>query len=163
MARSTLRSLALAGAVLLLASACTGGDAAGPDGDEPATATDLGEKPEVDVGGAADAEALVTDDLVVGDGEEAGEGDDVTVHYVGVAASNGEQFDASWDRDEPLTFTLGAGMVIPGWEEGVDGMRVGGRRQLTIPPDMAYGERGVPGAIGPDETLVFVVDLLEVS
>jgi peptidylprolyl isomerase len=102
-------------------------------------------------------------DLAVGDGPEATRGQRVAVHYVGVAWSTGQQFDASWDRGEPLRFRLGAGEVIPGWDQGVDGMRVGGRRRLTIPPALAYGSRGVGGVIKPDETLVFVVDLVSVG
>jgi peptidylprolyl isomerase len=85
------------------------------------------------------------------------------VQYVGVSHSNGEQFDASWDRGgEPFTFTLGSGQVIPGWDEGVQGMKVGGRRKLVIPPDLAYGETGQP-PIGPNETLIFVIDLEDVQ
>ncbi len=106
---------------------------------------------------------LVVDDIVVGDGAEAKSGDEVTVQYVGVGFDSEEEFDASWDRGEPFSFQLGAGMVIPGWDEGVAGMKVGGRRQLTIPADMAYGPQGSPPAIGPDETLVFVVDLVDVN
>jgi peptidylprolyl isomerase len=86
----------------------------------------------------------------------------VEVHYVGVSWSSGEQFDASWDRGDTFKFTLGKGKVIQGWDEGVAGMRVGGRRRITIPPNMAYGKRGAGGVIGPDETLVFVVDLMGV-
>ncbi|HSI81377.1 MAG TPA: FKBP-type peptidyl-prolyl cis-trans isomerase [Solirubrobacterales bacterium] len=89
-------------------------------------------------------------------------GDLVSVHYVGALHSDGSEFDAPWDRGEPFAFQLGAGKVIPGWDEGVAGMRVGGRRQLVIPPDKAYGRQG-SGPIGPNETLVFVVDLLDVS
>jgi peptidylprolyl isomerase len=106
---------------------------------------------------------LVSEDLVPGEGEEAVAGTTVTVHYVGVNWSDGTEFDASWDRGQPFSFELGAGRVIPGWEQGVEGMRVGGRRTLTIPPDLAYGERGAGGVIGPNETLVFVVDLLDVA
>jgi peptidylprolyl isomerase len=84
------------------------------------------------------------------------------VHYVGVGASSGEEFDASWNRDEPFDFDLGAGQVIAGWDQGVVGMRVGGRRRLVIPSHLAYGERGAGGVIAPNETLIFVVDLLEV-
>ena len=87
----------------------------------------------------------------------------MTVHYVGVSLANGRQFDASWDRGEPFQFQLGAGQVIPGWDEGVAGMKVGGRHQLVIPPRLAYGPQGSPSAIGPNETLVFVVDLLGVQ
>lgn len=102
------------------------------------------------------------EDLVVGAGAEATPGKTVEVHYVGVAWSTKKQFDASWDRGEAFDFPLGAGRVIRGWDEGVAGMRVGGRRRLTIPPAMGYGSRGAGGAIGPNETLVFVVDLLAV-
>jgi peptidylprolyl isomerase len=102
-------------------------------------------------------------DLTVGDGDEARAGQTVSVHYVGVAFSNGKEFDSSWNRREPFAFRLGAGQVIEGWDHGVAGMRVGGRRQLTIPARLAYGDRGAGGAIRPGETLVFVVDLLAVN
>jgi peptidylprolyl isomerase len=105
---------------------------------------------------------LVIEDLVIGTGDEARHGTQATVHYVGVAHSTGEQFDASWDRDESFTFAVGQGQVIAGWDNGVAGMRVGGRRRLVIPPHLGYGERGAPGAIAPGETLLFVVDLLDV-
>lgn len=117
-------------------------------------------KPDVQIPDGAPPAALEVDDLEVGEGPLAEAGHVVEVHYVGVSWSNGRQFDASWDRREPLEFRLGAGEVIAGWDRGVDGMRVGGRRRLTIPPDLAYGRRGAGGVIGPDETLVFVVDLL---
>jgi peptidylprolyl isomerase len=107
------------------------------------------------------ADLVVTDD-VVGDGAEATPGSTVSVHYVGVSWSTGRQFDASWDRMEPFRFGLGAGEVIRGWDEGVSGMRVGGRRTLHIPPHLGYGARGAGGVIAPNETLVFVVDLLDV-
>ena len=106
---------------------------------------------------------LGLDDLVVGDGEEATKGRKVSVHYVGVAFSTGEEFDASWNRGRPFEFKLGQGQVIPGWDQGVAGMRVGGRRKLTIPSAMAYGARGAGGVIKPHEPLVFVVDLLAVD
>ena len=105
---------------------------------------------------------LVIDDLEVGTGDEAQAGHNVEVHYVGVAWSTGDQFDASWDRGQTFTFRLGGGQVIGGWDEGVQGMRVGGRRQLTIPPHLGYGERGAGGVIRPNETLLFVVDLVAV-
>jgi peptidylprolyl isomerase len=105
---------------------------------------------------------LLIDDLVVGTGDEARAGTTATVHYVGVAHSTGEQFDASWDRGESFSFAVGQGQVIAGWDNGVAGMRVGGRRRLVIPPHLGYGERGAPGAIAPGETLLFVVDLLAV-
>jgi peptidylprolyl isomerase len=106
---------------------------------------------------------LVAADLVVGDGPEATNGAKVTVHYVGVAFRSGEEFDASWNRDRPFEFRLGKGQVIPGWDAGVLGMRVGGRRKLTIPSALAYGARGAGGVIEPHEPLVFVVDLLAVD
>ena len=106
---------------------------------------------------------LGIEDLVVGDGEEATAGKKVTVHYVGVSFSTGAEFDASWNRDTPFEFKLGKGQVIPGWDAGVQGMKVGGRRKLTIPSAMAYGARGAGSAIKPHDPLVFVVDLLSVS
>jgi peptidylprolyl isomerase len=105
---------------------------------------------------------LGIDDLVVGDGDEATPGAKVSVHYVGVSFT-GEEFDASWNRGQPFAFKLGKGQVIPGWDQGVAGMRVGGRRKLTIPSALAYGARGAGGVIQPNEPLVFVVDLLAVG
>ena len=107
---------------------------------------------------------LLIDDVVGGEGDEATLGRKVTVHYVGVAFRSGEEFDASWNRGEPFQFALGKGQVIPGWDQGVAGMRVGGRRRLTIPSALAYGARGAGnGVIAPHEPLVFVVDLLAVD
>ena len=119
-------------------------------------------KPSVTIPNEAPPAQLNIVDDVVGTGDEATKGRNVSVHYVGVAWSNGKQFDASWDRNEPFEFRLGAGQVIQGWDEGVAGMKVGGRRTLTIPPDMGYGSRGAGGVIKGGETLVFVVDLLNV-
>ena len=120
------------------------------------------EKPEVDFpGGEPPAELQITD-LKTGDGAEAKAGDMVQVHYVGVAYSTGEEFDSSYDRGDPLEFQLGVGRVIAGWDQGVQGMRVGGRRQLVIPPHLAYGDRGAGNAIAPGETLIFVCDLVGV-
>ncbi|NJC69980.1 FKBP-type peptidyl-prolyl cis-trans isomerase [Planosporangium thailandense] len=119
-------------------------------------------KPTVDFPEGDAPTELQIKDLVVGEGAEAKAGDQVVVHYVGVAHSTGEQFDASWDRGSPFTFPLGGGRVIAGWDQGVQGMRVGGRRQLTIPPHLGYGDRGAGNVIKPGETLIFVVDLLEV-
>ena len=106
---------------------------------------------------------LELEDIEVGDGDEAVAGKIVEVHYVGVSWKNGEQFDASWDRGDTFKFGLGKGQVIKGWDEGVAGMRVGGRRRITIPPAMGYGKRGFPPVIKSDETLVFVVDLVGVK
>lgn len=130
----------------------------------PASEQDLQSKPDftVDTSAAAPAD-LVIEDIVVGDGDVAVAGSLVSVHYVGKALSTGEQFDASWDRGQPFEFELGAGGVIPGWDQGVEGMQVGGRRKLTIPSRLAYGDAGAGGVIGPGETLIFVVDLLGVE
>ena len=106
---------------------------------------------------------LLIEDLVVGTGPEASKGSTAVVHYVVVAHSTGEQFDASWDRDQTFSFVVGEGQVIAGWDNGVAGMRVGGRRRLVIPAHLGYGDRGAPGAIAPGETLLFVVDLLDVA
>ena len=120
-------------------------------------------KPDVTIPDGAAPADLVIEDLVVGDGTEAVSGANVTVHYVGVAWSTGRQFDASWDRNDTFEFRLGAGQVISGWDQGVAGMRIGGRRRLTIPPHLGYGAQGAGGVIKGGETLVFVVDLLNVG
>ncbi|MFE6609853.1 FKBP-type peptidyl-prolyl cis-trans isomerase [Amycolatopsis sp. NPDC057786] len=121
------------------------------------------EKPQIDRPEGPAPSDLEKSDITVGEGQEAKAGDTVSVHYVGVSHSTGDQFDASWDRGEPLRFGLGAGQVIPGWDQGVAGMKVGGRRKLVIPPHLAYGERGAGGVIKPNETLIFVVDLVGVN
>ena len=118
------------------------------------------EKPEVDFPGGEPPAGLEITDIWEGDGAVAKAGDTVQVHYVGVAYSTGEEFDASWSRGDPLEFRLGVGQVIAGWDRGVQGMKVGGRRQLIIPPDLAYGDRGAAPVIGPGETLIFVCDLV---
>lgn len=119
-------------------------------------------KPDVTIPSSEAPSDLVLDDITIGTGDEAVKGKSVSVHYVGVAWSNGKQFDASWDRNDPFDFRLGAGQVISGWDNGVAGMKVGGRRRLTIPPAMGYGAQGAGGVIKGGETLVFVVDLLNV-
>ena len=106
--------------------------------------------------------SLLVEDLDVGDGAEAVAGSAPLMHYVGVSWSTGREFDASWDRGQPFSFALGQGQVIAGWDQGIPGMRVGGRRRLTIPPELGYGAHGAGGVIAPNETLVFVVDLLDV-
>ena len=121
------------------------------------------QRPEVDPVEGPPPTELVAEDITVGDGQEAGSGDTVDVHYVGVAHSSGEEFDSSWNRGSPLRFPLGTGRVIAGWDQGVAGMKVGGRRRLVIPPHLAYGDRGAGGVIKPGETLIFVVDLVDVS
>ncbi len=120
------------------------------------------DKPTVTIPDTDAPSELVIDDLSVGTGDEAAPGHNVEVHYVGVAWSNGKQFDASWDRRETFEFRLGRGQVISGWDQGVAGMKVGGRRRLTIPPSMGYGSQGAGGVIKGGETLVFVVDLINV-
>ena len=115
-------------------------------------------RPEVDFPDGDPPSVLQVTEIWEGSGKAAVPGDLVRVHYVGVAYSTGEEFDASWDRGEPLEFRLGAGRVIAGWDQGVQGMRVGGRRQLIIPPDLAYGDRGAGNVIGPGETLIFICD-----
>jgi peptidylprolyl isomerase len=118
------------------------------------------EKPEIDFPGGEPPTELQVTDIWPGDGPVANAGDTVSVHYVGVAFSTGEEFDSSWNRDDPIQFRLGVGQVIAGWDQGVQGMRVGGRRQLVIPPDLAYGERGAGRSIAPGETLISVCDLV---
>ncbi|HEX3931860.1 MAG TPA: FKBP-type peptidyl-prolyl cis-trans isomerase [Nocardioides sp.] len=121
------------------------------------------DKPEIDFYDGPPPTDLEINDLVEGDGPEATAGSTVRVHYVGVAHSSGEEFDASYNRGDPLQFRLGVGQVIQGWDTGVQGMKVGGRRQLVIPPHLGYGDRGAGAAIKPGETLIFVCDLIAVD
>lgn len=121
------------------------------------------DKPEVDPHMGDVPDELLVEELREGDGDEAASGSTVSVHYVGVSHSTGEEFDASYNRGTPLQFRLGIGQVIQGWDAGVQGMKVGGRRRLVIPPRLGYGERGAGGVIKPNETLIFVVDLLDVK
>ena len=121
------------------------------------------DKPVVTVPDTPPPAELTVKDLTVGDGPEATPGHQVSVHYVGVAWSTGKQFDASWDRGDAFGFGLGGGQVIAGWDQGVAGMKVGGRRELHIPPHLGYGARGAGGVIAGGETLIFVVDLLGVG
>jgi peptidylprolyl isomerase len=117
------------------------------------------QKPSVTVPEGSPPGELVIEDLVVGEGAVAGAGMRATVDYVGVSWSTGAEFDASWNRNDTFSFNLGGGEVIQGWDQGVQGMKIGGRRHLTIPPEMGYGQSGAGGVIGPNETLIFVVDL----
>jgi peptidylprolyl isomerase len=119
--------------------------------DKPLVEPHLGEAPD----------DLLIEDIIIGTGDEALPKQTAVVHYIGVGVSSGEEFDSSWNRNEPFQFELGAGYVIAGWDRGVVGMRVGGRRRLVIPAHLGYGERGAGGVIAPGETLIFVVDLLE--
>ena len=120
------------------------------------------EKPEIDFPGGEPPADLQIKDIWEGEGAEAKSGQNVTVHYVGVSFSTGEEFDASWNRGNPFKFPLGGGRVIKGWDLGVQGMKVGGRRELIIPAHLAYGNQSPTPAIKPGETLIFVVDLIAV-
>ncbi len=126
------------------------------------TSGPLATKPTVTVPSGAAPATLQTKDLIVGTGAEAKAGDPVTVNYVGVLYKGGTEFDSSWKRKETFAFSLGKGQVIPGWDQGIAGMKVGGRRELIIPAPLAYGAKGSPPKIPPNSTLVFVVDLLAV-
>lgn len=119
-------------------------------------------RPEIEFPGETPPEDLVIEDLIEGSGHAVQAGDNVECHYVGVAWSTGAEFDASWNRGQPLPFTVGVGQVIKGWDDGLLGMKPGGRRRLEIPPHLAYGDRGAGAEIGPGETLIFVVDLVDV-
>jgi peptidylprolyl isomerase len=164
------RGLILIGLIAAFAIAgCGGGDDSSSDSTqaeataaavEKAADTSGRTKPEVTVPDGEPPTQLEETELIEGTGKEAKAGDEVTVQYVGVGYESGEEFDSSWSRNEPFSFTLGAGEVIPGWDQGVAGMKVGGRRELVIPPELAYGEAGSPPVIGPNETLIFVVDLV---
>ena len=162
--------LTIAACLALLVAGCGGSsDSSSSEstagGESTAAESSGGEKtkPKVTVPKGAPPKKLEIKEIEAGSGAEAKSGDKVTVQYVGVSYKNGKEFDSSWSRNEPFSFTLGAGEVIPGWDQGVEGMKVGGRRELIIPPSLAYGEAGAPPAIAPNETLVFVIDLLEVK
>jgi peptidylprolyl isomerase len=165
------RGAALLAATALLAGC--GGDDSEKEAKPAATATqtaaapslkDTSQKPEVTKPTCDPPSKLVVKDIVKGKGPAAKAGDTVSMQYVGVNYSNGQQFDASWDRGQPFQFQLGAGMVIPGWDKGIVGMKQGGRRELIIPPKLGYGPAGTPdGSIPPNETLVFVVDLQQIG
>ena len=166
-------------AAIAIASGC--GDSGGAEEspatvDEPAPAEqaqteeappevtgELAKKPKIAKQSGPAPKKLVKKDLIVGKGQTAKSGDSLTMQYVGVLYDNGKQFDASWDSGQAFEFELGGGMVIPGWDEGIVGMKVGGRRQLTIPPEKAYGDQGQPPDIPPNSTLVFVVDLIDIQ
>lgn len=163
-------SLCVALALALVVAGCGGSDddTSSTQASTEATATEqsggdtnLNAKPEVTVPDAPAPKQLETVDIVEGDGDEAKAGDQVTVQYVGVGYDSKEEFDSSWSRGEPATFGLDE--VIAGWGEGIPGMKVGGRRELTIPASLAYGPTGSPPAIGPNEPLIFVVDLVAVN
>jgi len=147
----------LAAIVIVVIVARGGGD------DEGASTAEAKPKPTVEVPTGPPPDQLEIEDIEEGDGAEAQAGDQVSVNYVGVLYEGGEEFDSSFAGGQPFPFRLGAGNVIPGWDEGVEGMKVGGRRRLIIPPELAYGAQGSPPDIPPDSTLVFVIDLLSVD
>ena len=125
--------------------------------------TDTTKKPKVTVPDELPPDELQIEDIVKGKGPAAKKGDKLTMQYVGLTWSTSVEFDTSWDSGEPFTFTLGKGKVIPGWDQGIPGMRQGGRRQLTIPAELAYGAQGSPPKIGPNECLRFIIDLVKIG
>ena len=166
----THRTLLLLLVLVVALAGCGGGDgetAATATPKPKATATpantDTSKKPVVTVPDELPPDELQTRDIVKGKGPKARKGDTVSMQYVGIAWSTGVEFDASWGRGEPFTFKLGEGKVIPGWDEGIVGMQKGGRRELTIPAEMAYGAQGSPPNIGPNECLRFIVDLVDLK
>ena len=162
MDRRVIGLLAAGGILVVVVGVILIGRSGGSSEDTTSVA-DVGTKPTVEVPTGPAPKQLVVKDLKTGDGAEAKSGDQVSVQYVGVLYDGGKEFDASWDRGEPFAFQLGGGQVIPGWDQGVEGMKVGGRRELIIPPDLAYGAQGQPPTIPPNATLVFVIDLVSVG
>ncbi len=163
--RLTASILALCLALAVAVAGCGGSSddsSSGSTGSE-ASNTDLSKKPKVTVPKGVSPDKFAYSEIVEGTGASAKAGDKVTVQYVGVGFDSEEEFDSSWSRNEPFPFTLGGGEVIKGWDKGVEGMKVGGRRELLIPGDLAYGAAGSPPSIGPNETLIFVIDLLKVE
>jgi peptidylprolyl isomerase len=144
-------------------AASTPATASTPAATTPTTPAETATKPKVTVPSGPPPKTLEIKDLKPGSGQAAKAGDALTVQYVGVNYANGKQFDASWDRGQPFQFQLGAGMVIPGWDKGLVGMKPGGRRELIIPPDLAYGPQGSPPDIPPNATLIFVIDLEQIG
>ena len=167
MIRPRLPALAIAIGATMLVAGCgdkkSDNSSGASNGQPPAVTGNAGKKPEIATPTGDPPAKLVAKDVRKGKGKKAADGDRVSVQYVGINWSDGKQFDASWDRGQPFKFKLGSGQVIPGWDQGVKGMRVGGRRELVVPPDLGYGAQGSPPAIGPNETLVFVIDLEKVS
>jgi peptidylprolyl isomerase len=163
--RLTASILALCLALAIAVAGCGGSDdsSSGSTGSTEASNTDLSKKPKVTVPKGVSPDKFAYSEIVEGTGATAKAGDKVTVQYVGVGFDSEKEFDSSWSRNEPFPFTLGAGEVIKGWDKGVEGMKVGGRRELLLPADLAYGSAGSPPTIGPNETLIFVVDLLKVE
>ncbi len=137
--------------------------AGGSDDSSSGDLTDTTVRPTIEATDDAAPTELVTNDIVEGEGPAAADGDSVTVQYVGALYDNGQEFDASWDRGEPFELTLGGGTVIDGWDQGLVGMKAGGRRELIIPPDLGYGPQGSPPTIPGDATLVFIVDMVSIN
>jgi peptidylprolyl isomerase len=162
MDRRLIGLLVFAGALAIVVIAVLIGRG-GDDSDVGSTVADAGAKPTVEVPQGPAPTELQIEDLEQGDGEEAKAGDNLGVFYVGVDYETGEEFDSNWGTGQPFSFQLGSGQVIPGWDQGVEGMKVGGRRQLIIPPDLAYGAQGQPPAIGPNATLLFVIELASID
>ena len=156
---AALIAFAAALAVVVIVILLAGGD---DESSAPETA-DVGSKPEVEVPSGPPPNELESEDITEGDGDTAEAGDTVTVQYVGVDYETGEEFDSSWDSGQPYPVRLGEGRVIEGWEKGLVGIKKGGRRELTIPPEQAYGAKGAPPSIAPNETLVFVIDAVSVN
>jgi peptidylprolyl isomerase len=163
----THRTLLLALLLVLVLAGCGGGGETAATPTPKATATpdntDLSKKPTVTVPDELPPDKLQIEDIVKGKGPAAKKGDKITVQYVGLTWSTSVEFDASWDRGEPFPLTLGKGDVIAGWDQGIPGMRKGGRRQLTIPAELAYGAQGSPPKIGPNECLRFVIDMVKIG
>jgi len=159
--RGVLLTIALCAALAIVG--CGGGDSSSSSSPSATTSEEsINTKPKVEVPSGAPPTQLKVTDLIEGSGAEAKAGDEVTVQYVLVDYESGKEIEASWDRGEPFTFTLGTGAVISGWDLGVEGMKIGGRRELIIPPQLAYGTEGPP-PIGPNATLIFVIDLVAVK
>lgn len=157
--------LALCLALVIAVTGCGGGDSSSDSSSSSTESnlTDTSKKPDVTVPSGISPSKFAYKDIVEGTGPVAKSGDEVTVQYVGVGFDSEKEFDSSWSRNEPFSFPLGGGQVIKGWDQGVEGMKVGGRRELVIPGSLAYGPAGSPPKIGPNETLIFVIDLLEVK
>ena len=163
--RGILLTIGLCLAVAI--AGCGGGDdsssSSGAETAASAPKESINEKPVVEVPSGPPPKELETIDLIEGSGPEAKAGDNVSVQYVLVDYKSGKEIESSWERNEPLTFTLGSNAVIPGWEQGVEGMKAGGRRELIIPPELAYGSAGAPPVIKPNSTLIFVVDMVTIE
>lgn len=162
MDRRVIGLLAFGGALAIVVIAVLIGRGGG-DSDDGSTTADVGSKPTVEVPEGPPPSELEIEDLEEGEGPEVETGDQVSVQYVGVDYETGEEFDSSWERGQPFQFHVGSGQVIQGWDEGVVGMKPGGERRLVIPADLAYGAEGQPPDIGPNATLVFVIDLVSID